>query len=59
MSPLTMLQNRSWNRWDPKPKVAKELKEMRVKLEVPDSDPSHSVVKRLPPRLRKQTAPKE
>ena len=35
-----------------------ELARLRTQLDVPDNDPAHSIVKRLPPRLRKPTTPK-
>ena len=39
-------------------RLAKQLAKHRSDLKVPDADPPHSIVKRLPPRLRKPTVPK-
>ena len=39
-------------------RLAKQLANHRADLKVPDADPPHSIVKRLPPRLRKPTVPK-
>lgn len=38
-------------------RLTKQLAMHRRELEVPEEDPPHSIVKRLPPRLRKPTAP--
>ena len=38
-------------------RLNKQLAMHRRELEVPEEDPPHSIVKRLPPRLRKPTAP--
>jgi arylsulfatase A-like enzyme len=37
--------------------LSKQLAMHRKELEVPEEDPPHSIVKRLPPRLRKPTTP--
>ena len=39
-------------------RLAKQLANHRADLKVPEADPPHSIVKRLPPRLRKPTVPK-
>ena len=39
-------------------RLAKQLATHRADLKVPETDPPHSIVKRLPPRLRKPTVPK-
>ncbi len=39
-------------------RLAKQLANHRADLKVPETDPPHSIVKRLPPRLRKPTVPK-
>jgi arylsulfatase A-like enzyme len=38
-------------------RLSKQLAMHRKELEVPEEDPPHSIVKRLPPRLRKPTTP--
>ena len=38
-------------------RLTKQLAMHRRELEVPEEDPPHSIVKRLPPRLRKPTTP--
>jgi arylsulfatase A-like enzyme len=39
-------------------RLVRQLANHRADLKVPDADPPHSIVNRLPPRLRKPTAPK-
>ena len=42
-----------------KKRLHTELDQLRKELEVPADDPAHSIVKRLPPRLRKPTSPQD
>ena len=39
-------------------RLVRQLNQHRKELKVPVTDPPHSIVKRLPPRLRKPTQPK-
>jgi hypothetical protein len=39
-------------------RLSRQLAQHRKNLQVPEEDPPQSVVKRLPPRTRKPTAPK-